>query len=307
MAELSLNNLIKFVPDFSGQPEEVFRFLEACSDATSLCSDVQKPVLFKFIKSKIRGNATIALMNNDFTTWEQLKEKLISIYSDKKNLNQLMQELHQLKQYPNETVICFGQRTETAIRKILEQIRLENSEMKINERRAQSEFIMKLGLTSFCNGLRPQLSTFIRTQNCKELNDAIKLAQGEELSLNIYKYTPSNRPYIPLEYSNKNVVRHVNNVVIKCYNCGKMGHISKDCRQPRTNHSTYHNNNYNFRDDNVRNGNVRNNNVNGNDRRNSFHVNQNRNPFNNNLNQTPRVNMCQMTLEDSTISAQQEM
>ncbi|OWR45156.1 hypothetical protein KGM_211273 [Danaus plexippus plexippus] len=57
MAELDLNILFKFVKSYDDNRETQNSFLVNCDNAFELASDVQKPILFKFILSQFSGKA----------------------------------------------------------------------------------------------------------------------------------------------------------------------------------------------------------------------------------------------------------
>lgn len=225
MSEIRLNTLISFIPTFNGTSEEVFNFIDACNDAIELASVAQKDVLFKYIKTKIRGNATSILMNREITDWESLKRELTQVFREPHSALQLHRELISIRQNREETVVHYLQRVETLQRRLLQS---KLSDVKAEHKAGQLEYIQNETLTVFINGLRERLSTYVITQRPKSLSEASKYACEEEQRINLFRTNTQK------DYTTKNLAK-INYQERSCYNCGKPGHIAKFCRLPKKN------------------------------------------------------------------------
>ncbi|CAD7081731.1 unnamed protein product [Hermetia illucens] len=101
----SLGDLFKFVQPFSGKSDYVFNFLNSCTQAMESATEEQKPVLFRYIQTQIKGDAQLILMNKEFSGWEDLKSELKTVYQEPHSALQLHRELVSIKQGHDETVV----------------------------------------------------------------------------------------------------------------------------------------------------------------------------------------------------------
>lgn len=79
---LNFSDLKAFIPVFDGRAEDTFNFVYSCLQAINLASESQKPILFKYIQTQIKGNAQIIILNESFDNWESLKNKLKEVYKE---------------------------------------------------------------------------------------------------------------------------------------------------------------------------------------------------------------------------------
>ncbi|CAG7786179.1 unnamed protein product, partial [Allacma fusca] len=93
-SQIPLDFLCSLVPNFfSGERNQLNAFISDCDNAIELSSEENKYPLFRFIYSRITGNAKIRISLYDFDNWDDVKTKLIELYQDKKPHSQLIKEL----------------------------------------------------------------------------------------------------------------------------------------------------------------------------------------------------------------------
>lgn len=241
---ISLDVLIKLIPEFDGKPDDLHTFIDRVSDAVKLCNPKQKSIILTFIKAKLKGNAQVPILNNDFTSWDQLKRKLIETYSDKKSFAQAQLELQNTRQYANELISAYTQRIETCIRRLINTLSLEIDERPDD---GQIEIIKKMGLSAFINGVRPEYRLILRSRDPLTVQQASKIAQNEELTLKLQNLHVSYNRTNHHNNSQNNSPRRVNFVEKFCKYCKRKGHTIEECRTRERNNRTRPNN-YNHMD-----------------------------------------------------------
>lgn len=201
--DVDLNVLLKFIKPYDGSRETLNAFMVNCSNAIELASDIQKPILFKYILSQLQGKAETACSIKEFSTWGQLKEFLITQFSQRKHYAFLLTELQECKQNIHESVNQFALRIETCLSQLLTEISMNPS--KVKEVPGRVAAMEDLALHHFTMGLNPRISNIIRCRNPKTLNEAVNFAITEERILqNIYKKNEPNRPNLRPNIQNRN-------------------------------------------------------------------------------------------------------
>lgn len=176
--EMDINALLKFIKPYDGSREHLNAFLIKCTNAMDLATEIQKPMLFKYIINSLEGKAATTCAIKEFSDWSQLKEFLKTQFSEHKHYTHLLTELQESRQGTNETVSQFSLRVETALFHLLTEISLANYPQKeIPGRIASME---DLALHHFLMGLLPRISNLVRARNPKNFNSAVNLAMSEE-------------------------------------------------------------------------------------------------------------------------------
>lgn len=223
----SIEILIKLVPYFKSEASEAFNFIQNCQSAIDLATDDQKKILLPLIKSKISGNASTILMNKSISSWDDLKKELNILFKEKYSNLQLHRELISLKQNPGENVVQFAQRCETLQRRMLQN---EKTSTKDEDWNGKNDYIKSNILSAFINGLHEKIMCYCNAKSPKLLSEASAFAIEEESRLKIFEMNkPHSSNKLNKDYSNKRLV-DVHFIQIKCYNCGKIGHKSFNCK-----------------------------------------------------------------------------
>ncbi|CAH3991625.1 unnamed protein product [Pieris brassicae] len=257
--EMDINALLKFIKPYDGSRENLNAFIIKCTNAMDLASDIQKPMLFKYIVNSLEGKAATTCAIKEFSDWSQLKDFLKTQFSEHKHYTHLLTELQESRQGVNEPVSQFSLRVETSLFNLLTEISLGNYPQKeIPGRIASTE---DLALHHFLMGLLPRLSNLVRARNPKNLNSAVNLAMSEEKIQNSQftkrhtsqgqphsnnksqntqsssggkpNYNSQNKPY-PNYPSNSHSSKQPS---LFCRYCKATGHEIKDCELRITNNN----------------------------------------------------------------------
>lgn len=178
--------LCKLIPQgFSGDRYDLGPFLANCNNANDLANNDQKTALLYYILSKITGRAKEQLAQQSFKDWKDLKEKLKTLYQDKKHYCQIMEDLNNCKQISNESVSDFFQRLELLNSRALSATQQYTSDKSLLPGKLQS--INEITLNRFIYHSNPRISQMLRWKDFTTLNQAYTAAVAEERALNIYK------------------------------------------------------------------------------------------------------------------------
>lgn len=246
--EMDLNVLFKFVNTYDGSRESLNSFIINGNNVHELATDVQKPILFKYILSQLRGKAELACSIKDFNNWEQLKDFLKTQFCERKHYSHLLTELQESRQGPQETVSQFALKVETCLSQLLTEISLQNT--KVKEVAGRTAAMEDLALHHFTMGIFPRISTIVRSRAPKNLNEAINLAISEErIQQSMYNkpegkfsksYNNNVKPKTPnREFQNRNQnagsAQYRNNDI--CRYCKNPGHSIENCRKREFNNN----------------------------------------------------------------------
>ncbi|CAH1106648.1 unnamed protein product [Psylliodes chrysocephalus] len=222
--ELASSMLIKF----DGNKAKLFEFIDNTDKAYSLVSEVNKPILFSIIETKLTDNARAITRNRSFPDWPSLKQYLLDAYSERRTMGQWQLELNSCKQNSNETVMAYSTKIENCYIKLINS--LDNS-LSRESREACVSLLKEQTLSVFIAGLRPDISLSVKSQRPQSLEKAIATALQEEQEIKskteIYKY----------QSIHNSSVRH-------CNYCNKPGHTSFNCRFNKSNQVRHIQNNY---------------------------------------------------------------
>lgn len=247
--ELDLSTLFKFIKSYDGSRETVNSFIINCNNACDLASEAQRPILFKYILSQLRGKAELACSIKEFTSWEQLKEFLKTQFSERKHYAHLLTDLQESKQGPQDSVSQFALQVETYLSQLLTEVTLSNTKTK--ELTGRCAAMEDLALHHFTMGLHPRISNIVRCRSPKSLNEAINMAISEErIQQTLYrrptetkqhikpKASGPSRPNVQSGSANTSQMRTGNDTLI-CRYCKGAGHDIKDCKKREFNNNRY--------------------------------------------------------------------
>lgn len=116
---ISLELAEKILIKFDRFNSILHEFIDNCDQAYNLVSDINKPILFSIIKTKLTHNARSLTQNQIFETWQQLRQHLFDLYSDKRTIGQWQLELNSCRQNFNESVASFSTCVESCYIKLI--------------------------------------------------------------------------------------------------------------------------------------------------------------------------------------------
>lgn len=196
--------------------------------------DDKKAVFLAIVRSKILSRAFDVTKGKDASTWEAIKTNLVAGLEDTMDAATASNKLVQIRQNKNETLKEYIERIKTALAD-LDKISIRdntNEEVKkhvllLNDATAKNTF--EFGL------LNKNLKTIVVAAQKSSFALSHSFAINQEQT----NFPEWNREQGTNKFNNKKK--------IVCYNCGKIGHLSTECRGPKRNNrsNNYSTNRYN--------------------------------------------------------------
>lgn len=175
---------LRTIPEFDGEPANVSTFLSACNLVMNQFYDANNANLYlnhfllNFVQSKLTGQARAIVNTKHITCWLDLKNVIISNFSDQRDDSSLLSELLTLKQKPNEDAMSFSNRC-----RHIEQLLISNlsiNEADENTRIIKRQIYTQQTLKAFLGGLRNPLGMVVRSTNPQTIEAALKFIISEE-------------------------------------------------------------------------------------------------------------------------------
>lgn len=245
-----LNFLSHMITPFNGDSKELNNFLQNANNAIGLASASQKYALELYIFSKVSSDVKTKINMSNITSYTQLRDKLIAVYSPVESYDYLMEQLETTKQKSGESVREFYIRLDKITSKCLVATEKEATSFVLKSDRKDSSHvlesekrvILRVALRRFTHHAIPELSQILRHRQFSNINEAFSLACEEEAYL-------INEGKLKRQNSQSNNTNYSTNTKY-CKNCKSKSHNTKDCRfnqqnRPNNNYNNY-NNNSNF-------------------------------------------------------------
>jgi hypothetical protein len=199
-----------------------------------MSSNEQKKLLAIHIKNKLRGRAAQLISSRNPDTYGEIKKLLNLHFGDSRDLSSLIQDLQRLKQLSNESPLTFFSRLQVLNAKM--HANIQKSSLNPDQKIAQTTLIETMTLNTLLTGLEPKIGQLIRAGNPKMLLEA-QTRIRRELQLSYFENKKIERPNPPRP--NPPLRRPIPQS-IKCFVCGRNGHVSSQCRsQPQSNFNTF--------------------------------------------------------------------
>lgn len=193
---------------FDGDRFKVRSFIKQVDSVFEVATERQKPILLLYVKSLITGKAREQIdIHCNLTTWPEISELLLNLYHDKKSLDQLLEELHMMKQGTQESVASYYQRLEDLSSKILGTIHSSTDEK--TDLSGRISMVTQMTLNRFIFHSIPPISQMLRYKAFKTINEAFTAAVAEEKALKLNTRNPEKN--------------------CKCSICNRTNHNTEQC------------------------------------------------------------------------------
>lgn len=248
------NVIVEFIPvgeahkligsEFDGsRPERLDEFCSNVDSAVRLVEPRKHALFFKYILTKITGNARAKLLvRSDILNWESAKEALIEYYGEERTLDFYVCQMFQEKQGYKETVASWGHRVDRMVTSFrIAALKNESVEAKKHQHR----LIRKLSLACFIQGLKDdRVQTMVKSRGAQTVEQAMAIAREEEIVLiskqarNELTNRSRTAGFKKPDYKSWNQKRNDDssynrqaNVKVICFQCKEEGHMARDCKK----------------------------------------------------------------------------
>lgn len=179
--------IIRDLPSFCGEQVKLHAFIRSIDNLMPLIDSVQGTPMFNIwqqsIRAKIVGEAdNILELYGTSLDWGEIKQNLITHYSDRRDEVSLTRDLYKL--YQVGTVEEYYGKISHIVSLLINLLNL--SEENVAVKAAKSTLYQQMGLKVFLSGLRDPLGPIIRAQSPSTLKDALRLCL-EETNYNLFK------------------------------------------------------------------------------------------------------------------------
>lgn len=249
--QVSVSTALRLLKTFSGDPKTLHSFITNVENGFTILHERDHDTFIKFVVASIEGPAQITISDLPELTWEAIKDKLTTHYSDKRTLEFYANNLFTSKQKPHETVGQWGTRVELMTTDVVKAFSSMVTGWSTERRGGGLKVLAEFGKACFIRGIQnPDIQIMIRARGGadNEIKQLIQLAVDEESTLKSREKTKyferrsqnKSKGYVPMTQGggpsgNRSTSMfkrepQVNVVQIKCYRCQMEGHIAKECR-----------------------------------------------------------------------------
>lgn len=192
---------LDMIPEFKGEPLALNRFITICDRivakfyVASNIEDFQNEYLFSTILSKIKSPASELIANANSYAWPDVRQVLLTSYSDKRDCFTLNLEMTELKQGHNESPFKFYDRIQSLLN--LQVAYFLNKEVTAKAN-VLIEYTRRLALRVLLRGLQEPVGSLMRTKNPITLEEAISMLTNDfQFKATNQSQVNHKKPFVP--------------------------------------------------------------------------------------------------------------
>ena len=217
------------IKPYDGDVNTLNKFIARCEDLINRYStfndnDLNQHI-FECIQEKLSGKAEIMVGRRvELDTWDKLKSALIQCFSDRRDIDCLVQELTRVRPYKNENLINFGNRLQLLVSSVIQRISNDISQTAL-QKNCQIDHYNKTALNTFIAGCTGNLRNNMHLKRPTSLEDAIAYVNEfdnfEKLYGNFYENNNKQK-------SNTHPNRNFNNTHFNTFNSPQIANHSQN-------------------------------------------------------------------------------
>lgn len=188
------------IKPYDGDVNTLNKFITRCEDLINKYKAFNDNELnqhvFECIQEKLVGKAEIMVGRRiELNNWEKLKNALIQCFSDRRDIDCLVQELTRVRPFKNENLINFGNRLQLLVSNVIQRI---SNDISLNDlqKNCQIDHYNKTALNTFIAGCTGNLRNNMYLKRPTSLEDAIAYVNEFDNFEKLYGnfYENNNKP-----------------------------------------------------------------------------------------------------------------
>lgn len=182
MTELKINwelfkSKLDNIRNFDGDSNTLNKFIKRCESFIDSYSSMNSPDLekhiFECIQEKLIGRAEVMVGNRaELNDWVSLKNALIQCFSDRRDIDCLVQELTRTRPFKNEHLLNFGSRLQLLRSNVIQRVS-NDTNLNREQKLCHISYFDKTALNTFIAGCTGTLKNNMHIKTPKSLEDAI--------------------------------------------------------------------------------------------------------------------------------------
>lgn len=181
---------VDIIKPYDGDANTLNKFIKACQGLIDSYKDLNDAELnkhiFDCIQGKLIGKAEIMIGNrSELSTWDQFKNALIQCFSDRRNLECLIQELTRTRPFKNEHLLSFGNRLQLLRSQVAQRISNDIT-LSNDQKMCHIQLYEKTALNTFIAGCTGVLKNNMHIKRPDSIEDAMAYVVEFENFENLY-------------------------------------------------------------------------------------------------------------------------
>lgn len=165
------------IKTYDGNSNTLNKFIFKCENLMIRYNNIEddefKQHIFECIHSKLVGKAELMVGNRtELSSWDAVKAALIQCFSDKRDLDCLIQELTRMRPFKGEHLTSFGNRIQLTKSSVIQRVSNDTS-LSTEQKICQISHYDKTALNTFIAGCSGQLRNNMYIKKPESLEDAI--------------------------------------------------------------------------------------------------------------------------------------